>query len=75
MNTVFQTIEKNPTFSIVGNGQFGNLTRTGWVRSRLGESKKLIIIEAITDSNVDKVYKRGNKIYAMLLNGTEKVIG
>lgn len=74
MTTLFQTSEKNPTFSTKGNGQFGNVTRTGWKPSRLGESKKHIIINALNDSDVQQVYKRGNKIYAFLLNGTEKLI-
>lgn len=74
MTTLFQTSDKNPTFSTKGNGQFGNVTRTGWKPSRLGEKKKLAIIDALNDIDVDTVYKRGNQIYAFLLNGTEKVI-
>lgn len=74
MTTLFQTSEKNAKFSTKGNGTFGNVTRTGWVKSRLGEVKKQAIIEALNDSNVDQVYKRGSKIYAFLLNGTETQI-
>jgi len=74
MTTLFQTSDKNAKFSTKGNGTFGNVTRTGWKKSRLGEVKKQAIIEALNDSNVDQVYKRGNKIYAFLLNGTETQI-
>ena len=74
MTTLFQTSDKNAKFSTKGNGTFGNVTRTGWEKSRLGEVKKQAIIEALNDSNVDQVYKRGNKIYAFLLNGTETQI-
>ena len=74
MKTLFQTSDKNAKFSTKGNGTFGNVTRTGWKKSRLGEVKKQAIIEALNDSNVDQVYKRGNKIYAFLLNGTETQI-
>lgn len=74
MTTLFQTSERNPKFSTKGNGKFGNVTRSGWKKSRLGEVKKQAIIEALNDSNVDQVYKRGNKIYAFLLNGNEKGI-
>jgi hypothetical protein len=74
MKTLFQTSETNPTFSTKGNGQFGNVTQTGWKASRLGEAKKRLVLGALGDSDVQQVYKRGNKIYAFLLNGTEKVI-
>lgn len=71
MTTLYQTTGKNPLFATIGNGQFGYVIRTGWVPSKLGEKKKKIIIEALKDSNVHQVYKRGNKIYEFLLNGTE----
>ena len=74
MENLFQTSEKNPTFSTKGNGKSGNVTRTGWKPSRLGEVKKKAIIEALSDSDVQQVYKRGNKIFALLLNGTEKTL-
>ena len=74
MTALFQTSEKNAKFSTKGNGTFGNVIRTGWIKSRLGEVKKHAIIEALNDSNVDQVYKRCNKIYAFLLNGTETQI-
>ncbi len=74
MTTLFQTSGKNPVFATNGNGQFGNVTRTGWKPSRLGEAKKLIIVKYLNDIDVDQVYKRGNKIYAFFLNGTEKHI-
>lgn len=74
MINLFQTSEKNPSFSTKGNGNFENVTRTGWKPSRLGEAKKHIIVNALNDSNVQQVYKRGNKIHAFLLNGTEKNI-
>ena len=74
MTTLFQTSDKNAKFSTKGNETFGNVTCTGWKKSRLGEVKKQAIIEALNDSNVDQVYKRGNKIYAFLLNGTETQI-
>ena len=74
METLFQTSEKNPSFSTKGNGQYGYVTRTGWKKSRLGKFKKNIIINTLNDSDVQQVYKRGSKIYALLLNGTEKVI-
>lgn len=74
MITLFQSSEKNPSFSTKGNGQFGNITRTGWKISKLGKTKKRSILNALNDINVQQVYKRGNKIYAFLLNGTEKVI-
>ena len=74
MRTLFQTSEKNPTFALKGNGQYGYVTRTGWKKSRLGKCKKNIIIDALNNSDVQQVYKRGSKIYALLLNGTEKVI-
>ena len=71
---LFQTSEKNPSFSTMGNGQFGNVLRTGWKPSRLGEAKKQIIVKALSDSDVSEVYQRGNKVFAFLLNGTEKRI-
>lgn len=74
MKTVFQTSESNPYFSTKGNGQFRNVTRSGWKLSRLGEKKKKVIIDALKNTDVDKVYKRNNKIYALFLNGAEKVI-
>ena len=74
MKTLFQTSGKKPKFSTRGNGTFGNVTRTGWKKSRLGKAKKAIIIKALNDSNIDQVYKRGNKIYAFMLNGTENEI-
>jgi hypothetical protein len=74
METLFQTSEKNPSFSTKGNGKFGYVTRTGWKKSRLGNRKKNIIINALNDRDVQQVYKRGSKIYALLLNGTEKVV-
>jgi len=72
MKTLFQTLGKNVQFSTRGNGNYGFVIRTGWKVSRLGEAKKLAIIEALDDSNVDQVYRRENKIYALLFNGTEK---
>lgn len=74
METLFQTSEKNPTFSTKGNGQFGNVIRTGWKPSRLGENKKQIVIQSLKDSGVDKVYKRGNNVFALYLNGVERKI-
>lgn len=74
MTTLFQTTEKNPIFSKRGNGQFGNVIRTGWIPSKLGEKKKQIIIKTLKESSVDQVYRRGNKIYAFYLNGTESQI-
>lgn len=74
MTQLFQTSDVNPTFSTKGNGQFGNVIRKGWVPSKLGEKKRNIIITALNNSNVDKVYKRGNKIYAFYLNGLESQI-
>ena len=74
MKTLFQTSEKNPSFSTQGNGQYGYVIRTGWKKSRLGKRKKKVIINTLNDSDVQQVYKRGNKIYALLLNGNEKVI-
>ena len=65
MTTLFQTSDKkNPVFSTNGNGQFGSVTRTGWKRSKLGEAKKQIIVNALNDIDVQQVYERGNKIYA-----------
>jgi hypothetical protein len=74
MENLFQTSEKNPIYSRNGNGRFGNVIRTGWKPSKLGEIKKKKILTALEDSDVDKVYRRGNKIYALLLNGVEKNI-
>jgi len=74
MTTLFQTSDKNAKFSTKGNGKFGNVIRKGWKKSRLGEVKKQAIIKALNDSDVAQVYKRGNKIYAFLLNGTETQI-
>ncbi len=74
MNTLFQTTAVNPIFSTKGNGQFGNVVRTGWVSCKLGKSKKQIISDALNNSNVQQVYKRGNKIYAFYLNGIESQI-
>ena len=71
--TLFQTSEKNPTFSTRGNGVFGNVKRTGWERSKdLTPAETLAIINALDNSNVDKVYKRGKVLFAFLLNGREK---
>jgi len=74
MTTIYQTSEKNPTFSTIGNGQFGAVIRTGWKESRLGEGKRRIIINALSNSDTDKVYKRGKSIFRNLLNGTEQKI-
>jgi hypothetical protein len=72
--SIFQSTDKNPSFSTRGNGQFGNVIRTGWKPTRLGEKKQAIIAAFISESNVDKVYMRKEKIYAFFLNGTEKEI-
>ena len=74
MTTLFETEEKNPVFSTVGNGQFGNVRRTGWKPARLGEAKKQIIVNALNNSDVQQVFRRGRKIYAFFINGTEKII-
>lgn len=60
------------TFATIGNGQFGNVVRTGWRPSKLGEKKKQSIVKALQDSDVDQVYMRHGKIYKLFLNGTER---
>jgi hypothetical protein len=75
MTTLFQSSDKNATFSKIGNGQFGNVIRSGWKPCKLGEAKKQIILQALDNSSIDKVYKRGNKIFALHLNGKEEQIG
>lgn len=72
--SIFQTTEKNPTFSKHGNGQFGNVIRAGWKLTRLGKKKQAIIADYLSYNNVDKVYMRKGKIYAFFLNGIEKEI-
>jgi len=63
--------QKTAYFSLKGNGKSGNVTRTGWKPSRLGEAKKAKIAKALKDTHIDKVYRRGNKIYANMINGIE----
>lgn len=74
MTNLFQTSEKNPTFSTKGNGQFGPVIRTGWKPVKLGDKNKSIILSALNNSDVQQVYKRGKSIYALYLNGVESVI-
>lgn len=67
-------VSQNGYFATRGNGQFGNVTRTGWKPTRLGEAKKSAIIKALNDSDTDQVYRRGNKVFRTLLNGTEETV-
>lgn len=73
-NQIFQTNDKNPHFSLRGNGQFGHITRTGWVPCRLGAKKRAVIERHLMSADVDKVYSKNGKLYAMWLNGCEKAI-
>jgi hypothetical protein len=65
--TLFQSSDANPYYSLVGN----TTTRTGWKPSNLGKKKKALILEALKNSEIDKVYNRSGKIFATYLNGTE----
>lgn len=60
----------NGHFGLNGN-RTGNPVVTGWKESRIGDKKKASIYAALSDSNTQSVYKRGKKIYALLLNGLE----
>lgn len=46
------------------------LSETG-SKSKLGVHKQNLIIEALKNSDVSEVYRRGNKIFKHLLNGCE----
>lgn len=61
-------------YSLTGNGQFGNVTINGYITSRLGEEKKLIVKKYLEMPDVYEVYKRNNNIYATYLNGQTKKI-
>lgn len=83
MKNVFQsstpTIRTNGqkafSLSLTGNGNFGNVTRTGWSPCNLGLKKKAAIINAIEDPYTDRVWRVDGNVFRMLLNGvTEKVI-
>lgn len=79
MKTLFQSAtpvlnlsgQKCVTFSLTGNGTFGNVVRTGWKESKLNYVKTCIIKNALESPNVDKVYRRGGKYYKLMLNGEE----
>lgn len=66
--TVFEGI-KSPYFSLRGNGQFGQVTRTGWKPTRLGEKKKAAILKALRASDTDSVYRVEKGIFKRMLNG------
>lgn len=61
-------------FSNRGNGQFGNVVRTGWKKATLSSQKTAIVAKYLANNDVDKVYKRGRSIYAAYLNGVEEKI-
>lgn len=75
-NTVYES--ETGTFALRGNGTFpalnGAVKRTGWKKTRLGEKKKQIIREAISEYSVDKVYRRNGSIYKLMMNGVEHKI-
>lgn len=74
METIYQTSGKNIMYSVTGNGQFGAVKRTGWSLSKLGDVKKKIIREALEHHDTNSVYKKGQSIYRLLLNGVEEKI-
>lgn len=76
MKKHIETLEKkifeaSNIFSTRGNGQFGNIIRTGWSLTKLGKAKQDRIHKALIDSDVDQVYRKGSKIYKSLLNGNQ----
>lgn len=69
---IYQSTGKNPVFSTRGNGVFGGVTRSGWKPAKMSERSKNTILSALGKSDVQQVYRRKNKLFAFLMNGTEK---
>jgi len=74
MIQLFQSKNVNCYFSVRGNGVFNNVIRTGWMKSKISKQAQEKILEAINNDHVDMVYRRGNKIYKLMLDGNEQVI-
>lgn len=70
MATVFQS---TPVKNLKGENcsTFSLVQGNGFSKTRLSDDKQQKITKALRQSDVDKVYRRGNRIYKMMLNGLE----
>lgn len=74
MTNLFETTSKNPLFSNKGNCNRGIVMRSGWKPANVTKDQAKAIQNALSNANVDQVYRKGRCVYAFMLNGTETKI-